>query len=105
MKIAGFIVAAMIATPAVAASDTLQGGEWISNASKGATEERIQFKGLDFIRWVPERMAFVPCKVTNWPVSSPNADGVCDDGSKHTLEIGNGTLIFDGHTMTHTFEE
>ena len=37
------------------------------------------------------------CTVADWPIDRPYADLVCDDGSKHTLEIVDETIIlFDG---------
>lgn len=99
MKPISLIAALLVlTTPATAAS--LSDGMWFSEDMA----IQVAFDGLKFTRYNLEFDEFVQCQIVDWPISSPIAEGECEDGGKHKLEIGIGTLVFDGFPLTQTLE-
>jgi hypothetical protein len=93
------VLAALLAltTPATAA---LSDGMWFSDDMK----IQVAFDGLNFTRYDPALDKFIQCKIVSWPISTPTADGECENGETHKLTIGMGTLVFDGVPLTQTLE-
>ena len=65
---------------------------------------QISFDGLAFTRMDPATGAFVQCKIVDWPISSPTAQGSCENGERHALEIGVDYVVFDGVELQQTLE-
>lgn len=97
MKEIAVIALLALTAPAHAA---LSDGMWYSPDK----EIQVSFDGMKFTRYDAQTDTFIQCEIGGWPISSPVADGECENGETHTLEIGDGTLVFDGVTMTQTTE-
>ena len=94
-----FVLLALLALtfPAHAA---MSDGVWVSPDLK----IQISFDGYDFTRYAPETDTFIQCRITDWPISSPIADGECDNGEKHKLDLSGDGVVFDGVELTQTME-
>ena len=65
---------------------------------------QVSFNGFDFTRYDPAGDAFIQCKITNWPISSPVAESECENGESHKVEIGEGSVVFDGVILRQSVE-
>lgn len=94
-----FALAALLALT-TQANAALSDGMWFSRDLK----IQISFNGYNFTRFDPASDTFIQCRISDWPISSPVADGECDNGERHKLDLSGEGVVFDGVPLTQTVE-
>lgn len=93
-------IIALILMVGTANAAPLSQGWWYSDE----LEVRLTIRWPDFELQDYGVVEPLKCKFTSWPLSSPIAEGECEDGSKHQIEMDTDKVTLDGYPMTQTFE-
>lgn len=81
-------------------ADNLSEGFWRSDK----TGVVASFSYPDFLLFSPDSDGPINCRIVDWPISSPIAEGRCEDGSVHAIEIREGSVLLDGWPLVQSFE-